>query len=298
MNTHEAQYSKIPQYLQNQLSGEELEQFQAHLATCQDCTAELQQERALSAVLRQSSPLYEAPAECVERVRELLAEHHTEWPAMLAPQSRVALANNRRLLRLPGLVNRWRVLIPGVVAIALCLFIVPILVRQARADSYINEAVTSYHQVREGRLLFGIRSNSPREVTAWIAGKVPFQFRLPAPGNTKQRQSTYSLAGASLINVKGHPAALVTYKKEGEKVTLLVASDQYATVAGGNRIQHQDLMFHYFTVDGATVVTWSNHGLSYALVTSTSSSEQGLKPCLVCHQDMTDRRFFQAPRQR
>jgi hypothetical protein len=103
------------------------------------------------------------------------------------------------------------------------------------------------------------------------------------------------LAGASLIKIKDHPAALITYTKQGEKITLLVASDQYATVAGGNRIRHQDLMFHYFTVNGARVVTWRNHGLSYALVTSNSSSEQGLRPCLVCHQDMTDHRFFQVP---
>jgi anti-sigma factor RsiW len=329
MSTREAQYSKIPQYVQNQLAGEELEEFEAHLVTCPACTAELQQERALSALLRRSSPLYEAPAECAERVRELLAEHRTERPAMPAAPSREALAKHRRLLRLPLLIKRWRaqrarmraaiqqrnspalwvarltphpfcasfsrVLVPAVVVIALCLLILPSLVRQARADSYVNTAVTSYHQVLEGRLSFGIQSNSPNEVTAWISGRVPFRFRLPAPGNAEQDQPAYRLAGASLIKIKDHPAALITYTKQGEKITLLVASDQYATVTGGNRIRHQDLTFHYFTVNGARVVTWRNHGLSYALVTSNSSSEQGLRPCLVCHQDMTDHRFFQVP---
>ncbi len=297
MSTHEAQYGRIPLYVQNQLAGEELEQFQAHLTTCPVCTAELQEERTLSAVLRQSSPLYQAPAECAERVRELVAQHRTKRPAMPMPPSREATANNSRLFRLPLLVKRWRVLVPAIAVIALCLLILPSLVQQARADSYVNTAVTSYHQALEGRLSFGIRSNSAKEVTAWISGRVPFRFQLPAPGNSKQGDPAYRLAGASLIKMKGHIAALITYRKDGEQITLLVASDQYATVAGGHRIQHQDLMFHYFTVDGATAITWSNHGLAYALVTSNSSSEQGLKPCLVCHQDMTDRRFFQVPHQ-
>ena len=160
-----------------------------------------------------ASPLYEAPADCVERVRELVAEHSTERPRMRAAPSREASANDRRFLPLPFLVQRWRMLVPAIVVIALCLFIVPILVRQARADSYINEAVTSYHRVREGRLTLGIRSNSPREVTTWISGKVPFQFRLPAPGNTKQDDPAYRLAGASLITMRDHPAALITYTK-------------------------------------------------------------------------------------
>ncbi len=292
MTAHEEHFSKISHYVQDELAGEKLEEFQAHLVTCAACTAELEQEKALSALLRQLSPLYEVSAECAECVHELLAAPCAVQPVMPAAQSR-QVANTRGWLRLP----RWRLLIAAATVIVLFFLIQPIMVRQARADSYVNAAVTSHHQVVEDRLSFGIRSNSAKEVTAWIAGRVPFNFRLPIPANTRPIQPAYRLAGASLINFREHPAALVTYERQRDKVTLLVASNRYATVAGGNRIRHQNLIFHYFTVDGATVTTWSNHGLSYALVTSNSSAEQDLKPCLVCHQDIPDRRLFQVLRQ-
>lgn len=293
MSAHDTQYGKIARYLQDQLAGEELDEFRNHLAACPACTAELQQERTLSALLRQSSPLYEAPAECVERVHGLLAQHDAEQTATPRKSSTSAPG----WLRLFTWEQRWRVLVPAGVLAILCLFILPNLVQQARADSYVRTAVTSYHNVVESRLPLGIRSSSANEVTAWISRRVPFRFQLPTPDERKQMQPAYRLTGASLIGIKNHPAAVLTYEKDREMIVLLVASDQDATVAGGHRIQHQNLAFHYFNVHGSSVITWASHGLSYALVTSYLASERGLRPCLICHQNMTDHRAFQIPRQ-
>jgi hypothetical protein len=49
-------------------------------------------------------------------------------------------------------------------------------------------------------------------------------------------------------------------------------------------------MFHYFSRETFIVITWSNHGLSYALVSSLSASARD--SCLVCHQSMEDRDAF------
>jgi hypothetical protein len=49
-------------------------------------------------------------------------------------------------------------------------------------------------------------------------------------------------------------------------------------------------LFHYFSREKFTVITWSNHGLSYALVSSLSASARG--SCLVCHQNMADRDVY------
>jgi ribose 1,5-bisphosphokinase PhnN len=82
----------------------------------------------------------------------------------------------------------------------------------------------------------------------------------------------------------------VTYEKAGGKISLLVASSKAAPVAGGDEVHFGDLTFHYRTENGFKVITWSNHGLSYALVSSVSGSARD--SCLVCHQNMADRQTF------
>ncbi|MBB6143572.1 mycothiol system anti-sigma-R factor [Silvibacterium bohemicum] len=60
--------AKIGCYLDNELTGEELENFSAHLAACQDCRERLYEEQELSRLLRQHHPLYSAPAKLRNRV--------------------------------------------------------------------------------------------------------------------------------------------------------------------------------------------------------------------------------------
>jgi hypothetical protein len=78
----------------------------------------------------------------------------------------------------------------------------------------------------------------------------------------------------------------VTYETDKEKISLLVDSSKFAQVAGGAEIQLGNLTFHYFNNSGFRVITWANHGLSYALVSSVSGPAGA--SCLVCHQNMAD----------
>jgi anti-sigma factor (TIGR02949 family) len=52
----------IQLYLNKELSGQELENFHAHLEECETCLIELEAEAELSALLHRSRPLYRAPA--------------------------------------------------------------------------------------------------------------------------------------------------------------------------------------------------------------------------------------------
>jgi hypothetical protein len=92
------------------------------------------------------------------------------------------------------------------------------------------------------------------------------------------------------VNYRGNPVALVTYDRENEKISLLAASSNSAQVAGGDEVRFGELTFHYRTDGGFKVITWSNHGLSYALVSSVSGSAR--ESCMVCHQNMADHHTF------
>jgi hypothetical protein len=186
----------------------------------------------------------------------------------------------------------WRILAPAAVVIALCLAFVPDIVRNVQAASYVETAVATHRSSLSGKLPSGLQSNSPEAVTAWFAGQVPFDFRLPLAESTPEKNSVYRLTGAALVNYKGSPAALVIYATKNDKISLLVDSSSSAVVAGGDEIRFGKLTFHYRTDSGFRVITWINHGLSYALVSSVSGPARS--SCLVCHQDMADRSDFKA----
>lgn len=123
-------------------------------------------------------------------------------------------------------------------------------------------------------------------MTAWFADKVPFQFRLPIAQSAPNGTHTYLLTGASVVIYRGTPVAFVTYQKKTEKVSLLIAQGNCAPAAGGDEVRFSTLTFHHRTDDGFKVITWSNHGLTYALVSSISGSAR--ESCLICHQNMAD----------
>lgn len=275
-------------YLEDRLHGQELDDFRAHLEVCLNCRTSVETERALSQLLQRSRPLYSAPPALRARVAA-------------AVERRITSIGDRgnfyeRLSRIVGSgfadparrVARLRLLAATFAVAALVLAFVPDALRHARAANYVETAVSTHRHYLDGSLSLGIRSDSTEEVTSWFTGKVPFPFRLPqsTPGSIP----AYHLSGASLVSYRGSPAALVIYEKQRERISLLVASSQSAVVAGGDEVRSGALMFHYWTDQSFKVVTWSNHGLSYALVSSVSGSAR--ESCMVCHQSMADTNNF------
>ena len=283
---------KALRYLDDRLHGQELDDFRAHLEACSNCRASLESERFLSQLLHRSRPLYSAPPALRARVAAAVEQRSASIGAREN--------SYERLLRIVGSgfadpvrrVARLRLLAATLAVTALVLAFVPNAVRQVRAANYVETAVTTHRSYLDGHLALGIRSDSAAEVTSWFTGKVPFQFRLPQ--STEGGVPIYQLAGASLVSYRGSPAALLIYEKQKERISLLVASSQSAVVAGGEEVRSGALMFHYRTDQGFKVVTWSNHGLSYALVSSVSGSAR--ESCMVCHQSMADRQNFQSDR--
>jgi len=283
---------KALRYLDDRLQGQELRDFRAHLEVCPNCRASVETERALSRLLYRSRPLYSAPPALRARVAVAVEKHSGP---ILASENFY-----KRLLRSVGngfadpvrRVVRLRLLAATLAVTAMLLAFVPNAVRQVRAADYVETAVTTHRSYLDGNLALGIRSDSPEQVTSWFTGKVPFQFRLPqsTPGSIP----TYQLAGASLVSYRGSPAALIIYEKQKERISLLVASSQSAAVAGGDEVRSGALTFHYRTDQGFKVVTWSNHGLTYALVSAVAGSVR--ESCMVCHQSMADHQNFRSNR--
>lgn len=277
-------------YLNGELQAQELEDFRSHLEICESCRVQLESEQNLSQLLHRSRPLYSAPAALRASISAAIDQHSAPSHIIERLGGRIQQLLGRTLPDAARRFPRLRVLAPAGLAVALCLALVPNIARQVRAASFVETAVATHRAFVAGNLVPGIHSNSPNLVSAWFIGKVPFDFRLPTAGSAPENKSAYRLTGADLVNFKGSPAALITYEAPGDKISLLVASSKSAVVAGGDEVQFGSLTFHYQTNANFKVITWSNHGLSYALVSSVSGSARG--SCMVCHQDMADHDSF------
>jgi len=285
---------KVLRYLDDDLQGRELDDFRSHLKACADCRAALEAEQALSSLLHRSRPLYSAPPALRSRVSAAVMQHSASKPTRLNIYLGALHALQRVLVDPVRRVSSMRVLALVVLLLGFLFAFVPNVVRQVRAASYVQTAVSVHRSYLDGNRAMGLRSSSPETVTAWFTGKVPFHFRLPNAQSSPNNTPSYTLTGASVVNHRGNPIAFVTYEKESQAISLLVASSKSAIVAGGDEVRLGDLTFHYRTEDGFKVVTWSNHGLSYALVSNVSGSAR--ESCLVCHQNMADHHNFR-PRQ-
>jgi hypothetical protein len=75
--------------------------------------------------------------------------------------------------------------------------------------------------------------------------------------------------------------------------SLIIAPYAVSVASGGVEAHFNKLTFHYRTVEGLKVVTWSQHGLTYALVSQEGGATQ--KSCMVCHSAMRDRDLTNTP---
>lgn len=271
-------------YLDNELSLPGREEFLAHLRECDVCRNKLAAEEELSTLLRGSRPLYSASRALRSRVMDTVAKPRSATrPAPIRFCRRMV-----RLLALPPSVSTTYcgTLAAVVLFVAAGPLLLPRLQQRSLAAAYAEAAVAAHRSLLEGRLPLEVRTDSPSAVTAWFTGKVPFVFRLPNSVESPRNEPVYRLLGASLVNYQGGDAALVAYQMQQQVISLLVASSKSAVVAGGEEVPSGGIVFHYRKQDNLNVITWSNHYLSYALVSSLAGP--GRQSCMVCHQSMAD----------
>ena len=284
-------HTMIPLFLDDELSGNELQEFQEHLKGCADCKELLEEEQALSQLLRRNRPLYEAPEVLRTRVSSLLSsEDRSAFHAPERLRKRILRRLAVPLRGAPEAAFGWKRLAAVGLVIVFAFLFAPQMVQRAHANAFVDAAATTHRSYLEGNLPMEIHTSSASAVTAWFAGKVPFHFRLPESQQLLNGQQIYQLNGSRLISFRGSYAALTTYEMGKDKISLLVVPTTSALAEGGDAVQSGKLTFHYHMVGDLKVITWSTRGLTYALVSSLPGSAQ--QSCLVCHQNMADRLNF------
>jgi anti-sigma factor RsiW len=155
-------------------------------------------------------------------------------------------------------------------------------------NRFVSVAVDSHLRYASGRLPLEVRSARPDEISRFFTGRVPFNLTLPdyqvGPGERK----FYELEGGRLVSLGGDYGAYVAYRMDGRPISLLAASSESARPSGRQAVTSGALTFHLDRVAGLNVITWTDKGLTYALVSDLSVG--GEQSCLVCHGSPSERR--------
>jgi anti-sigma factor RsiW len=271
---------RLTLYLDNELQGDERATVEAHLSECEACAALFARELNFLEAVRKSGSLHEASPELRDKVRQILSE------------GRRVPAEQRVLGR-----RRWIVATAAAVLVLLLPVLVWYIVRQTDPaatgpSSFALKAAETHLRHAGGELPLEIEeSDDPQKISAWFANKVKFSVQLPNYQESSGQEKLYTLEGARLVGYQNDDAAYVAYRMKDRPISLLITSESVAKPSGGEEIASRGLRFHYNAIDGLKVITWSDRGLTYALVSDLE--ERGQKSCIVCHQGTKDQDFIE-----
>jgi anti-sigma factor RsiW len=282
MSTCEEIRERFGLLLDNELQADERLLIASHLAQCSNCQRALETEREFVETIRAARTNHVASSELRERVSNVL-EQSSPTPVTVANPSRsrmtvgLAIAASFLVLLLPVLI--WRVVNREDAN--------PI----NRASNFALMAAETHLRVTRGQLPLEMESHQPTEISNWFLNKVNFSVKLPNYQESSGQDKLYTLEGARLVNFSDDYAAYVAYEMKSRPISLVITSDPGAKPTGGEEIAAKGLMFHYNAIQGLKVITWSDRGLTYALVSDLE--ERGQQSCIVCHQGTKDREFIE-----
>ncbi|HET7112537.1 MAG TPA: zf-HC2 domain-containing protein [Pyrinomonadaceae bacterium] len=273
---------RLTLYLDNELQGDERGMVEAHLADCESCAAIFARELNFLNAVRESATLHVAPPELRAKVQKILSE------GVSGVGGGVSENRPRRASRVSWLVAA---------AAGLLLLLLPLLawriVKQSStpssrgASNFALMAAETHLRHMRGQLPLETESADPQQISSWFVNKVNFSVKLPNYQESSGQEKLYTLEGARLVNYQKDYVAYVAYKMKERPISLVVTSDSLARPWGGEEIQARGLTFHYNAIDGLKVLTWSDRGLTYALVSDLE--ERGQQSCIVCHEGTKDR---------
>ena len=258
------------------------QQLMTHAALCDRCGPQL----------RAALSVDDEPTEEEELLlREVKAPARPPVPAQTKPLPGNSAASKPWRPQL-----HWKALISAFALLVIAGFLVlkaPSSQGPLSGPGLAEFAVKTHKQYARGALPLEVRSNSQQAVNKWLQARLPFALALPASTPAPGEERPFQLEGARTIPVVGKTAAYVAYRMQTGPVTLMVAPASAGVASGGVEAKFKKVSFHYRIIEGYKVVTWSQHGLTYAQVSEEGASTQ--RSCMTCHSAMRDRDLSQTP---
>lgn len=283
-------------YLDDELQGSEVTALETHLTECESCRELFENERRFLEALRGCQPISIAPLELRAGVERILSDAPSAHAAPAELRGRIQRSLVQFSSSTSALISsRGAPVVIGLVTIAVLAAVWYASkknhVESHPASEFAMMAVDNHQRHLRGQLPLETVSDAPEEISEWFAGKVPFRVKLPNYQESSGQEKLYELEGARLVGYKNDYAAYVAYSMHKRPISLVMTSDAVARPSGGEEIVSNGMTFHYDAINGLKVITWSDRGLTYALVSDLE--ERGQQSCILCHQGTKDQDFIQ-----
>ena len=263
---------RLTLYLDDELQGTERATVEAHLSECESCAVVFARELKFLNTVRESGQLYTAPPELRAKVQQILRPRRRSRFGWMVAAAAVLL-----VLLLPVAV--WRFVKKADTP------------EKGPACSFALMAAETHIRHMRGQLPLEVESQNPQQISSWFVNKVNFSVKLPNYQESSGQEKLYVLEGARLVGYQNDYAAYVAYQMKERPISLVITSASLVEPTGGEVIAAGGLKFHYNAIDGLKVLTWSDRGLTYALVSDLE--ERGQQSCIVCHEGTKDRDFIE-----
>ncbi len=284
-------------YLDNELEPPECALIRTHLDECGACRGVFDTERRFLEMIRGSKQLPVASPELRRQIEQLV-----NHPLVAPVQQRgffhgmISSAHWPKLTALVGMSVRQAVILTPLICLALLVTLWFLSKRDletsfGRPSDFAVMAAETHQRHLQGQLPLEIISDAPQRISSWFTGKVSFLVKLPNYQESSGQEKLYELEGARLVGYKNEYAAYVAYQMRSRPISLVVTSDSIAQASNGEQILARGITFHYNSIKGWKVITWSDRGLTYALVSDLE--ERGQQSCIVCHQGTKEQDFIE-----
>lgn len=289
---------QIALYLDDELEGQEKIEVQTHLQTCESCKQTYEQVKSLLTQIHQIKPLYPAPTTLRKSIEKILDDAPSPYQAspelhnkVLAILETAKESKERKASKL--YYKKVFVALAATLVIFVMSFSYWINYNKSISNStseFALMAVDTHLRHQKGQLPLEINSNSAEDISKWFANKLSFGVKLPNYQEVSGQEKLYQLEGGRLVGFKNDYAAYISYKMQNRPITLVVTSSSVATPSGGEEIISKGLTFHYSVIRDLKVISWTDRGLTYALISDLA--ERGQQSCIVCHSGTEDKDFI------
>jgi anti-sigma factor RsiW len=232
-------------------------EVQQHVAGCASCQSRLQFFHEVRGELRAHMAIYKAPQPLREQVGSQLRR----------------LDRRERFLR-----------IAAVILIALTplvgLRVVDWLYTDQTASSLLAEIVNVHAALVRGDIVLAYPTVDADLARRWLEQRLPFRPVIPQAG-----WGGFHLLGATSLSLSDQEAALLMFGQGDRRVSLANFRHLSQMLGSGKHVAIDGMRFWIVLQGIYTIVMWSQHGLSYAMV-SDDEVEETLEYARLCVQYM------------
>ena len=259
---HEQAFELLPGYIDEELSLSEALEFERHLAGCELCTQAYEQQRQVSARLREADMRMDAPPELVRRIRAALPVRRSLWQRLGERFGGLTVfggafggaGSGNGGARALG----WAPLGVMLVSLVALTWSAGLYLTMPSGDTRLTEELVDSH-VRSLQFdhLYDVISTDRHTVKPWFDGKIDF-----APPVVDLAQQGYPLVGGRLDYLNGRSVAVMVYRYKLHPINLYVwpGNDAGATP-------------HIYERQGYHLAHWSAAGMNYWAVTDAGDAE-------------------------